>query len=245
MNTKTRKSISKLPVSHLIRHYLLFAFVVLFLLTLARSAYNLWQFDKVVEADALIPSFLQGLRFDLALIGIVLALPVFLVPLLSISNFTRPIGRFFSLFWLFIGLLLILLLELLTPYFMDQQGLRPDLSVLTAIKDPVELLSQLWSKHLIPAVIGVLLLVLILVAFWSRLESSRFLKFPIRPLPAIAFSIVGLLLCLLAVRSSVDIKSPAMSPETALISKDTTVNEITLNSAYKSFYSLYTEYSPL
>ena len=57
---------------HLVRHYLLFVFVVVFLLTLARAAYNLWQFDKVVEANVLIPSFLQGLRFDLALIGMVL-----------------------------------------------------------------------------------------------------------------------------------------------------------------------------
>lgn len=224
---------------HLVRHYLLFVFVVVFLLTLARAAYNLWQFDKVVEANVLIPSFLQGLRFDLALIGMVLAVPVFVVPLLGMFRGTRALGRAFSLAWLFLGLMLILAMELITPYFMQEQGLRPDMGVLTAIKDPVLLLSQLWSRHLIPAVIGLILMVLILIAFWNRLEPSRFLRYPVKAIPAVCLSVLGLALCVLAVRSSVDLNAPGMGPHTSLISKDAMVNEITLNSTYKSLYSVY------
>jgi len=235
---KGREALSRLPIGHLIRHYLLFAFAVLFLLTLARAGYNIWQLHMFEDVNTLLSSFLFGLRFDVALIGILLAVPVFIVPLLAMFRWTRMIAKGFSILWLILALAVVLLLELITPYTVQTAGLRPDLAVLTEMGNPVDVLAQLWSKYIIPASIGVLLALLIFIAFWSRLETTRFLRHPVKKLPAIAMSILGLALCLYAARSSINPITDTLTPQHALISAETTVNELTLNSAYKSLFSV-------
>ena len=42
---------SKLPASHLFRQFLLFALTLVFLLTVIRAAYALWQFSRIEVAD--------------------------------------------------------------------------------------------------------------------------------------------------------------------------------------------------
>jgi len=215
---KGREALSRLPIGHLIRHYLLFAFAVLFLLTLARAGYNIWQLHMFEDVNTLLSSFLFGLRFDVALIGILLAVPVFIVPLLAMFRWTRMIAKGFSILWLILALAVVLLLELITPYTVQTAGLRPDLAVLTEMGNPVDVLAQLWSKYIIPASIGVLLALLIFIAFWSRLETTRFLRHPVKKLPAIAMSILGLALCLYAARSSINPITDTLTPQHALIS---------------------------
>jgi len=235
---KGREALSRLPIGHLIRHYLLFAFAILFLLTLARAGYNIWQLHMFEDSKTLLSSFLFGLRFDVALIGMLLAVPVFIVPLLAMFKWTRAIAKGFSILWLILALMLVLLLELITPYTVQTAGLRPDLAVLTEMGNPLDVLAQLWSKYIIPASIGVVLALLIFIAFWSRLETSRFLRHPVKKLPAIAMSILGLALCLYAARSSINPITDTLTPQHAAISAETTVNELTLNSAYKSLFSV-------
>jgi len=48
-------------------------------------------------------------------------------------------------------------------------------------------------------------------------------------------SILGLAICLYAARSSINPITDTLTPQHALISAETTVNELTLNSTYKSF----------
>lgn len=202
--TVDRESLSRLPGSHLIRHFLLFAFAVLFLLTMARAGYTLWQMSKVESVGVLVSSFLMGLRFDLALVGILLAVPVFIVPLLAMTRYTLRIGKFFSITWMILALAAVLLMELLTPYTLQQQGLRPDLAVVGAMGNPLDLLSQLWSKFIIPAVIGLVLSLLIFIAFIARLDVKRFLRHPIRVVPALCISVIGLVICVIAATGSVN-----------------------------------------
>ena len=218
---------------HLGRIFLLFSLTLLLLFTLARVGFNLWQFHKIPDTQTLVQSFVQGLRFDLATIGLILLLPILVVPFFAMFNLTKGLSKFIVVTWMLIVLVVVLVLELITPYFLSQSGVRPDLGVITEIEKPVELISQLWSKYLVPAVIGVILIVLILLSFWNRLEVNRMLRYPVKKLPAICFMIVGVALCLFAVHSSVDISKPPMGVDAAVISVDSTVNEITLNSAYK------------
>ena len=233
-----RESMSRLPATHLIRHFLLFAFAVLFLLTMARAGYTLWHIAKVESVGVLISSFLMGLRFDLALIGMLLAVPVFVVPLLSLTRFTKGLGKFFSITWLILALALVLLLELLTPYTLAQQGLRPDVSVLGSLGNPVDLLSQLWSKYIIPAVVGLVLSILVFIAFIARLDSKRLLRHPIRIIPGILLSLLGLAVCVIAAMASANPPGLGFGPQNAEVSQDATVNEITMNTPFKTVHSL-------
>lgn len=233
-----RESLSRLPVSHLIRHFLLFAFAILFLLTMARAGYTLWQMSKVENVGVLISSFLMGLRYDLATVGMLLAVPVFVVPLLAMTPYTRGIAKFFSITWMILALAAVLLMELLTPYTLQQQGLRPDLAVVGAMGNPIDLLSQLWSKFIIPAVIGLILSLLIFIAFIARLDGKRFLRHPVRVVPAICLSILGLFVCVLAATGSASPPGLGFSPESAQVSQNKTVNDITMNTPFKTIHSL-------
>lgn len=228
---------STLPASHLLRHILLFVLTTVFLLTLIRAAYGLWQFPRLEEADVLVPFFVQGLRFDLALVGLICLVPVVVGSVLSMTNATRGIAKFIIVVFLVVGLLLILALELVTPWFVETQGLRPDIDLLTSIKDPVETFKSVFSEHAIPVVIGLVLCVLILWAFWSRLELTRFLRYRLSFPSALLLAIVGGLACLLAIWSTPDFRNPAFSPGDSLISTDSTINDLVMNSAYKTLYS--------
>jgi hypothetical protein len=229
---------STLPATHLLRHFVLFALTIIFLLTMIRAAYGLWQFPKVMEADALVDIFIMGVRFDLALIGYILLIPVVLGSLLGMFDSTRLLAKWLVPGWLIAGLLFILLAELVTPYFVAEQGLRPDIPLLSAVEKPLAALKTVWSEHLIPAVIGVVLAVLILIAFWSRLETSRLLRYRLSRLSAMLLAIVGGAGCLLAIWSGVDPRQPALSPGSGLISADATVNDIASNTAFKTLYSI-------
>lgn len=229
---------SALSITHLIRHFLLFAFTVLFLLTVVRAGLSLWQLAKVGDAPTLVSSFLTGVRFDLATIGYLLVVPVIVVTFFAMFNWSRGFARWFSLLWLMLGLLVVLMLELVTPYFIQATGVRPDIHVLSAIENPGAMLSELWSVFKVPALIGLLLVVLILFAFWARLETSRFLRYPVVKWSAFLFLIIGTALCALAIRSSIDLESPGLGPDAALVSTEGVVNEITLNSTYKLLTSM-------
>lgn len=228
---------STLPASHLLKQFVLFLLTTVFLLTVTRAAYGLWQFVKVEEAGAVLPLFVQGLRYDIALVGLVCLLPVMLGSFLAMTNLTRGIAKFIVVFFLITSLLLILTLELITPWFIQTQGLRPDISLLASVESPIGALQSAISLHAIPLAIGVVLCLLILFAFWSRLELQRFLRYRLSVPSAVLLALGGGFVCLLAVLLSPDISTRALSAENAQISTDTTVNDLAMNSAYKMLYS--------
>jgi len=233
---------SRLSATHLLRHLVLFLFIGVFLLTMIRAAYVLWQFPKVLESGALIDVFVMGLRYDLALMGIILLPVLVLGAVFGMLPFLRGFAKFLVILLLMLGMIFILVTELISPYFLAEQGLRPDLPVLMAVKDPVSMLASLWSAYMIPAIIGVVLTVLIIIAYWSRLETNRLYRFPLAPLSTIALLIVGVVLCALAIYSGIDPAKPPLSPTAGLISSETIINEIALNSGYKMLYSLVAPY---
>jgi phosphoglycerol transferase MdoB-like AlkP superfamily enzyme len=241
---------SSLSATHLLRVFALFALVVLFLLTLTRAGFSLWQLNRIESVDGfnqlqgLAELFILGWRFDLALIGAILFIPVTLGTLLAMLGPLRHVARFLILLFLVLGLAFILVAEYITPYFLFNQETRPDLPAIHGIENPVQAIAGLWSSQMIPAVIGLVLAILILIAFIVRLESTRLLRFRIAPLSGICLMLVGGALCLFAVISNIDfIQNPgtrptALHPSASLISADPIVNELSLNTAYKMGWSL-------
>lgn len=229
---------STLPASHLLRQYVLFALTAIFLLTVIRAAYGLWLFPRLDEANAVIPLFVQGLRFDLALIGLVCIVPVVLGSFLAMSNATRGLAKFLVSSFLLVGLFLILSLELLTPWFIDTQGLRPDLALLGAVENPIESFMGVVTHHAVPLAIGVMLCGLIMIAYWLRMELPRFLRYRVARPSAFFLAVLGGLICLVAIWSTPDLRKNVFSPANSHISQDQTVNDLSMNSAYKTLFSM-------
>jgi len=228
---------SRLSAGHLLGHLALFTFIGIFLLTMIRAAYVLWQFQKISDSNTLVDVFVMGLRYDLALMAILMLPVLVLGSVFGMLNATRKFARFVVVFLLMLGMLFLLMTELVTPSFIVEQGVRPDLPVFAAIKDPISWLTQLWSSYMIPVILGLILVLFIVIAYWARLEVSRLFRFALAPMSTIALLIVGVAVCSLAIYSGIDPAQPPLSPTTGLISTETLINEIALNTGYKLLYS--------
>lgn len=230
---------SKLPASHLFRQFLLFALTLVFLLTLIRAAYAVWQFSRVEVTDSVMPLFILGLRFDLALVGILCIVPLICGALLAMMTRTRPLAKVLITGFMMAGLVLVMVTELVTPWFLENRGLRPDLTLLASVEQPLSVLQSLFSEQVVPLVVACFLCVLILMAFWGRMEVRRFLRYRLSVPGALMLAAVGGMLCVLAIRSSADPVGVALSPADAKISDDPTINDLAMNSAYKLLYSFF------
>ncbi|MFT5044356.1 MAG: hypothetical protein ACI8UP_001323 [Porticoccaceae bacterium] len=233
---------SILPATHLLRQFLLFALTILLLLTVMRAAYSLWLFPKIAEADVFLPLFVQGLRFDLALIGQICIVPVVVGSLLSVTKLTRALAKFVIVLFLTVGLFLVLTLELLTPWFISVQDVRPDLHLFGALENPLMVIKSVFVEHTVPAIIGIAISVMILIAFWIRLELNRFLRYRVFAPTGILFALVGGFACLVAIWSTPDVRQSALSPADSLISRDVAVNDLAMNTTYKTAYSLLSQW---
>ena len=225
---------ASLPATHLFRRFALFALTVVFLLTTLRAGHALWRFTEVEESGALVQVFLQGLRFDLALVGLVCLVPVVLGSLLGMFAPTRRLARALVVAFLVIGLVLVLLAELVTPWFLAEAGARPGVVELAAVDDPLRATVAAVRAHPVVAGLGAALAVLVTIAFWARLEVSRLLRFPLSKGSAVALAVLGAAACTLAIWSGPVLERAPLSPRDASITEDATVNELVMNSAWKT-----------
>ena len=182
--------------------------------------------------------FSSGLRFDLSLVGIVCFVPVVLGSLLAMFDATRAIAKGLILVWLVLGLALVLVAELVTPYFLANEAVRPDADALGNLPALVPDLVALAVRHPVPAALGVLLVLLILVAYLARVESARFLHYRVSRPSALALAVFGGLLCLVAARSSFDPFAPPLSPADVALGGEAVVDQIAMNSAWTTLHSL-------
>ena len=114
----------------------------------------------------------------------------------------------------------------------------PDVQLLASIDQPLSVLQTLLSEQAVPLVVAMFLCLLILIAFWGRMEVRRFLRYRLSVPGALMLSAVGGALCVLAISSSTDPAHFALSPADAEISTDPTINDLAMNSAYKLLYSI-------
>ncbi len=123
---KTREFASnKLAVS--LRPLWSFAWRMVLTLTACRLVFVAWQWQRVVDADMLGTVFAQGIRFDLVLLGLMLAVPALLFPFLASNRFLVPAWRSLLRYCLPLALLMIIFMECSTPSFVDQFDSRPNI----------------------------------------------------------------------------------------------------------------------
>ena len=122
-----------------------FSWRTLLVLTICRSIFVGWQWQRVVEADMLTTIFVQGLRFDLVLIGLMLTVPVLAFPLLASNRLMLPAWRGLLRVCLPAALLVVVFMECSTPSFVDQFDSRPNILFLEYLNHPREVALTLWA----------------------------------------------------------------------------------------------------
>jgi hypothetical protein len=109
--------------------------ITLVALTLSRLAHSIWLSSRVSEAQAWTHVFVQGLRFDAVLLGLVWVIPAALTPWMALNQrlFHRwaQALRVYALAW-FVA---IMFMEMATPSFMHQYDARPNYMLCTGGRD--------------------------------------------------------------------------------------------------------------
>ncbi len=214
-----------------------FAWRLVLALTACRIIFVLWQWQRVVDADMLATVFVQGFRFDLVLLGLLLAIPVLCFPFLASNRFLLPVWQLFLRFSLPVALALVVFMECSTPSFVDQFDSRPNILFFEYLDSPREVGSTLWAAYKLPLILAVLI---VMAIAWESARKIRKLVQPMVPtgiLPAVLAAPVLLFVCFAFVRSTTDHR--AVNPSTVARSSDPLVNELALSSAYTALYALY------
>ena len=209
----------------------LIASLILFLVS--RTGRALWQWDRVSAVQDFWRIWLGGLRIDLAMLGMLAALPLFLSPWLGHSpRATRWTAIWFRVCWL-----LLAIMEAATPQFLAEYDTRPNRLFFIYLVYPEEVLSMLWTGYKLSvggAIIGVAAMLWI-----------GFKLFPLNALPDArrawgwrpVLSVVFAALAFISIRGT--LQHRPINPSTVAFANDAMVNALALNSFYSVTYAAY------
>lgn len=216
--------------------FLAFASRFILVLTASRVLLVIWQWQRVTDADMLSAVFLQGLRFDLVLLGVALLIPVLLFPLLASNRQLLPVWRGFLVLYFSVSLLIITFMEFSTPSFIDQFDSRPNILFVEYLKYPREVAATLWAAYKLP-----LLFAVSFVAAFTAINIKQFRRIVSKTqatglLPALAVTPLLLIICVAMIRSTTDHRP--VNPSTVALSADPLANDLALNSTYTVLYAI-------
>lgn len=216
------------------RIFLIFALCLLIFLSVFRLGLFAWQWPRVTDVGHVGWMLLQGVRADFILLGMIVAVPVLLVPVL-----TRwfQVWRIFSLVWCFIALTFVIFIELSTPSFVAQYDIRPNRLYIEYLKYPKEVFSTLWQGFRIPLIAGTLLTIVLVFAAVRLLRAQAKQMQPCSTLMLWLSWPIVVILVLLSIRSTLDHR-PA-NPALFAITSDSLVNSLIINSPYSVIYAAY------
>lgn len=211
-------------------------FLALPVLFLTRLGLMVWQSDRVHATGQWVQILLQGFRVDLIQMGLMAIIPLLLLPLFAHKN-AWNYWKKFSLVWVVCSLLIVVLLEAVTPGFMAEYSVRPNRLFIEYLKYPHEVLPMLWNGfrwHVVIVLLAMLLAAKALVA-WFRpwLSQAR----PTKMMTHWCLLPVVLFLVFCSIRSTT-VHRPA-NPAYFAITNDTLVNNLILNSSWSLFHAIY------
>jgi len=227
----------RLRIQAALQPLILFAMRLLLILTAARILLVAWQAERVLAVDMLVTIFVQGLRFDLVLLGLALVIPVLTFPLFASSERLVRIWQLLLRFYLPAVLLFVLFMEISTPSFMQQFDSRPNILFVEYLDHPREVFATLWAAYRLPLVIALVLLPAIALVLAREFRSVAQRVEATGVLTALLMFPLLLVLCAGLIRSTLDHRP--VNPSTVALSTDPLVNDLALNSTYTLLYAIY------
>ncbi|WP_421261916.1 LTA synthase family protein [Aeromonas jandaei] len=216
--------------------FAVFCALALFALSFSRIALGLWQLERVDAVAGWQEMLLQGIRVDFATICWLWGVPAMFTLLLAGPH---AIGRGWMQLmrvWLTVGLWLMLFLEISTPSFVTEYGVRPNRLYVEYLIYPKEVLSMLWAGRKAELLLAVVFSSAVLTGGWwlsgRLLRDLTFPRWYWRP----AFALLILAIGFLGARSSLGHR--ALNPAMVAFADDPLVNALTVNSAYSLFFAI-------
>lgn len=208
----------------------------LVILSSSRIALMLWQHERVAEAGIWPTMLIQGVRTDIIQLGLLAAIPLLVLPLFSLQRTWRA-WQVISRAWVIAAIALLVFLEVATPPFIQEYGVRPNRFLLEYLKYPREVTSMLWGGYKLEVFAGLVVTGLLtwitsrLLAPWSRQTPHWPWWAVLLVWPIVVFLVA------LGIRSTLDHR-PA-NPALFALTPDTMVNSLILNSGWSVAYEAY------
>ncbi|HEX7046880.1 MAG TPA: LTA synthase family protein [Gammaproteobacteria bacterium] len=225
------------PITKNLKPFAIYLAVSLGITLLSRVALGLWFGDRVTAASGWIYVLVQGFRYDLIVQGMLLFFPLVLTPVFCAFAWSRRTWSWLLPSWLALCTIFIFFMELATPWFIDEYGLRPNILFVKYLIYPNEVMAMLWSGYKLPIFIAALTIPLLT---WFVFRAYRCASRDMQRnglLPALVVVPLLMLVCAVAIRSSFAHR-PA-NPSNIAISNDPLVNMLPLSSAYSVLYGAY------
>lgn len=220
-----------------LKPFLMFAITAAFTLFMFRTGFVAWHWTRVNEANMLANVFIQGLRFDLLLIGLFFTLPALLFPVFCSNRWLLPIWKTALAIYLPLCLMLIVLLEGSSPSFMMQFDARPNRLFVEYLIYPKEVASMLWVAYKPQLFMIAILLPASFLLLRRRLQPVIQQSTPINIWLVLLATPVLLIICTAMIRST--LAHRPVNPSSAALSSDPLVNDLALSSTYTVLYALY------
>jgi phosphoglycerol transferase MdoB-like AlkP superfamily enzyme len=219
------------------RRYALLALVYVVVLTASRLLLVGIFHDRVSQTGGLGFILLQGLRFDIILLGLVFG-PVALVkPWLHTHAVLRRLTKWILPAYVGVFTALAFFVEASTASFIAEFDSRPNYIFVEYLLYPSEVLPTVFAEGPVQLVAFTLLTVLIAWAVfrWLRRDPQAHVRLSLRSC-VIATPIIAII-AVAMVRSTLDHRP--VNASIAAFSQDSMVNQLPLNSPYTLMYALY------
>jgi len=210
--------------------------LLLAMLSISRVLLVVWYWGRVAPTGGTWFILLQGLRFDIVLMGMLIGPALLAAPWLSGGSLS---GGFLRLYLALVSLFAVFV-ELSTIPFIDQYDARPNYLYVEYLKYPREVFSTLMASQ------GPLVVIVTLVAlgtawlvWWSGRNVSQDLSRN-RLSRALILTPLLMILILMMIRSTMDHRP--VNPSTVAFSTDSMVNQLPLNSPYSLLYAIYEQH---
>lgn len=223
-----------LPVGRSLRPFVIYIAIAFGITSASRLALSLWFADRVSAVDGWTTIFVQGVRFDFVLQGLLLAVPLSLAPLMHAFRPLRETWKHVLPVYLVACTGLIAFMELATPSFIAEYDLRPNILFVEYLMYPREVFGMLWTGYKPAIVVTALALPALMWKTHGIFRRSIRNPGPVRLAPALIALPLLFLVCTLAWRSSLGHRP--VNPSNVAFSVDPLVNMLPLSSAYSMLY---------
>ena len=220
-----------------LRPFAFLMLVVLLITGLSRAALTSLWYSRVEHSDALSFVLTQGLRFDLVLLGMLLAPAIVLIPLLASNAFTFGSWKQILALYIAIIIMVVAFMEMATPAFVEQFDARPNVLFFEYIGHPKELLGTLWGAYRWQLLAGVPIILAVGYTMQRLVIHMMHTATPMSLVVAIPLTVLLLLTSVALARSTLDHRP--VNPSTVALTNDSLVNDLALNSTYSVAYAAY------
>lgn len=220
---------------HPLRPVVIFVIAGLVVLTLARVVLVTSHWERVESARGLGPVLRGGLRIDLSLLALLSVFWVAVAPwAVGASRAARAFRRLQSLV-LTAALAGIVFLEIATPAFVEEFGVRPNRLFLEYLDAPREVGATLWGAYRTSLILAACAMAAVVWVSWRLMRPAKDVQLPSAQRPIL--SVAAVALCLLAARSG--LQHRPINPAAVAFCDDPLLNSLALNSLYNVGYEAY------